>query len=201
MLPDASGTCRYGKHLSKEEVDELIAPSSATVETLEAWLTYHGVDPGSSFSRTDAGDWVTLAIPIGKVEKMLNAKYSMYKHVVTGETIVRTMGYHLPSALHEHVSVISPTTYFGTTRAMKSHILARELADDQASSTQTGALDNCTAYLTPPCLLALYNATGYKPTATCENRLGVTGYLDQFANYADLQVCLRMSFYLFYGNS
>ena len=107
-LPDASGTPRYGNHLSKEEVDELIAPSPTTVESLEAWLAHHDIDPTSSLSRTDAGDWVTIAVPIGKVEKMLDAKYRVYGHVDTGETIVRTISYSLPSVLHDHVSVVVP---------------------------------------------------------------------------------------------
>jgi len=218
---DISGTPRYGNHLSKEEVDELIAPSSTTVESLEAWLAYHDIDPISSLSRTDAGDWMTITVPIGKVEKMLDAKYRVYEHVDTGETIVRTMSYSLPRVLHDHVSVVVPTTYFGTTRAMKSHVHIREPVDDVlnehlfvvtptmpamksdvhiqepvddqvslllAKSTQTDVPDICVSEITPACLLALYNATEYKPTAANENVLGVAGYLDQFANYADLQV-------------
>ena len=204
MLPDASGTPRYGKHLSKEEVDELIAPSSTTVESLEAWLGYHSIDPISSLTRTDAGDWITLAIPIGKVEKMLDAKYRVYQHVDTGETIVRTISYSLPSILHEHVSAITPTTYFGTMRAMKSHVLKQEPVDDRVSTvlaqfTQAGVPDTCASDITPACLFALYNATGYKPIATDKNVLGVVGYLKQFANYADLQVGIWTFYRSFYG--
>lgn len=195
-FPDVSGMPRYGNHLSKEEVDELIAPSPTAIESLEAWLTYHGIDPISSLSRTDAGDWVTVTVPIGKVEKMLNAKYYVYRHVGTGETIVRTTSYSLPSVLHEHISVIAPTTYFGTVRAMKSHIHIKEPVDDQdltlrTGSTQAGVPNSCINDITPTCLFALYNATGYKPTATGKNILGAAGYLGQFANYKDLQVCTR----------
>ena len=190
------GTPRYGNHLSKVEVDELIAPNPTTIESLEAWLVYHDVDLASSVSRTDAGDWVTVTIPINKVEDMLDAKYGVYKHVNTGETIVRTISYSLPSILHEHVSVIAPTTYFGTMRAMKSHVLTQQLVDGQVSGlkigpgAQAGVPDSCISDITPACLLGLYNAAGYVPTATGENVLGVVGYLDQFANYADLQVCI-----------
>jgi len=190
---DIFGMHRYGNHLSKEEVDELIAPSSTTVESLEAWLAYHDIDPISSLSRTDAGDWMTITVPIGKVEKMLDAKYRVYEHVDTGETIVRTMSYSLPSDLHDHVSVVAPTTYFGTMRAMKSHVHIQEPADNEVSTlltllAQAGVPDICASEITPACLFALYNATGYKPTATDKNVLGVAGYLNEFANYADLQV-------------
>jgi len=97
-------------------------------------------------------------------------------------------------AYHEHVfSVIAPTTYFGTMRAMKSHFLIQEPADDQVSvllarSTQGDVPDIRAGGVTPAYLFALYNATGYKPTAMDKNVLGVAGYLNEFANYADLQV-------------
>ena len=193
MFFDVPGTSRYGNHLSKEEVDELIAPSSTTVEFLEAWLAYHDIDPVSSLSRTNAGDWITITIPIGKVETMLDTKYGVYKHVTTGETIVRTISYSLPAVLHEHVSVIAPTTYFGTVRAMKSHVLIHEPGDDLVSTSATAFFQvevpsSCVRDITPACLLALYNATEYEPAAVDRNVLGVAGYLDQFANYADLQV-------------
>lgn len=188
--PDAFGMHRYGDHLSKEEVDELIAPSSTAVESLEAWLAYHDIDPLSSLSRTDAGDWVTVTIPIGKVEDMLDAKYRVYKHVDTGETIVRTTSYSLPGVLHEHVSVIAPTTYFGTMRAMKSQIFRGPFNDriPAPKAPEAGAPASCAQEITPACLFSLYNAAGYVPAAADKNVLGVAGYLGQYANYADLQV-------------
>lgn len=195
MPLDALRTPRYGQHLSKEEVDELVAPGSATVKSLEAWLTYHNIDPDRSLSRTDAGDWVTVTIPIGKAEEMLDTKYGVYKHIGSGETIVRTTTYSLPSVLHEHVSVITPTTYFGTTRTMMSHVFSQRPAEkwdptSRIASAQDGVPASCVEDITPSCLFALYNATGYVPKATDKNVLGVAGYLKQFANYADLQVCL-----------
>jgi len=196
VSPDAPGTHRYGDHLSKEEVDELIAPSPTTVESLEAWLTYHDIDPLSSLSRTDGGDWATVIIPIGKVEDMLDAKYRVYKHVNTGETIVRTTTYSLPGILHERVSVITPTTYFGTMRAMKSQIFKGPFSDQVPApkSPKDGTPSSCASEITPACLFSLYNATGYVPAAANKNVLGIAGYLDQFANYADLQVRIRMPF-------
>ena len=57
---------------------------------------------------------MTVTIPVAKVETMLDAKYSVYEHVV------RTTSYSLPDVLHEHVSVITPTTYFGIWRPRSS---------------------------------------------------------------------------------
>ena len=201
MSPDAPGTLRYGDHLSKEEVDELVAPSSTTVESLEAWLAYHEIDPVSSLSRTDAGDWVTVTIPVGKIETMLNAKYNVYEHIDTGETIVRTTSYSLPDILHEHISVIAPTTYFGTMRAMASQIYSAEPVDSKVQTPRITSPEavvpaSCAQEITPACLLTMYNATGYVPAATDKNVIGVAGYFTQYANYADLQVCIRISLFV-----
>jgi len=91
---------------------------------------------------------MSITVPIGKVEKMLDVKYRVYEQVDPGESIVRTISYSLPSVLHEHVSVIAPTTYLGTMRAMKSHVLIKGPADDHvpallSGSTQAGIPDIC----------------------------------------------------------
>lgn len=46
---------------------------------------------------------------------------------------------------------------------------------------------NCSRTVTIPCLRTLYNVTGYEAQAKYQNKIGITGYLGQFANKADLQ--------------
>lgn len=46
---------------------------------------------------------------------------------------------------------------------------------------------SCNATVTITCLKELYNAVGYTPSAKNGNKIAVTGYLEQFANIADLQ--------------
>jgi tripeptidyl-peptidase-1 len=43
--------CRYGAHLSKEQVAQLVAPHPNTLELINAWLEHHHV-PSSSISTT-----------------------------------------------------------------------------------------------------------------------------------------------------
>ena len=100
---------------------------------------------------------------------MLNAKYNVYKHVNTGETIVRTTSY-------------------------RKKPIGGQVPTLKTVSPGAGVPASCVGVITPACLFALYNAAGYVPTATDKNVLGVAGYLDQFANYADMQVCIRMLF-------
>jgi tripeptidyl-peptidase I len=64
---------RYGKHLSKEAVEELVAPHPSSVDAVRAWIAGHGIQwEGEDCRRSPAGDWVTVHAPVAQAEKMLN---------------------------------------------------------------------------------------------------------------------------------
>ncbi|KAJ7623738.1 peptidase S8/S53 domain-containing protein [Roridomyces roridus] len=184
---------RYGKHLSKEEVDALVAPHPDSVDAVEAWLEHHGINPSDAHFRLTAGEWVTIRVSVAQAERMLNTKYAVYRHPSTGSQVVRTMEYSLPTELHSHVDVISPTTYFGTMQSMRATSFIQPQAaspDSDSFATNISPLDvpaSCGVTVTPACLRALYNTTDYVPQATDNNSLGIASYLEQYANDADLQ--------------
>jgi tripeptidyl-peptidase I len=62
---------RYGQHLSKEEVDELVAPYPDSLNAVNEWLTTHGLEE-ADINRSAANDWIKLNIPVSLVEKMLD---------------------------------------------------------------------------------------------------------------------------------
>ncbi len=62
---------RYGQHLSKEEVEELVAPHPESVDVVDAWLSSFGLGE-SDFERSPAKDWVTLRVPVRLAEAMLD---------------------------------------------------------------------------------------------------------------------------------
>jgi tripeptidyl-peptidase-1 len=199
-----STTCRYGQHLTKEEVEAFHAPHPDSAEVVDSWLQSHGIDPAST-SKSAAGDWITLRISVAQAEKMLNTKYNVYHHPASGEEAVRTMSYSLPKALQSAVDLVSPTTYFGTLRSMKATsflqpnvkpITPEELVNDAAALFAPGVNaavpSTCARTITPACLRALYNTSTYTPTQQAKNKLGVVGYLEEFANTADLQVRNRL---------
>lgn len=58
-----------------------------------------------------------------------------------------------------------------------------------ADSVSGSVVDaSCNTTVTITCLKELYNAVGYKSSATNGNQIGITGYLEQFANIEDLQL-------------
>ncbi|KAI0029548.1 subtilisin-like protein [Vararia minispora EC-137] len=181
---------RYGKHLSKEEVAELVAPHSDTHAIVASWLAAHNIAARPAFN----GDWLQLdAVPIETANALLDASYQLYEHPSTGETLLRTQSYSLPAALHGHVSVVAPTTFFGTPQAMRAtsrveentKVVQEDVLRAQALSPDA-VPSSCASTITPSCLKALYNTTGFTPAATNRNILAVAGYLQEFANQADL---------------
>ncbi|KAI0831997.1 peptidase S8/S53 domain-containing protein [Trametes gibbosa] len=192
---------RYGQHLSKEDVAALVAPHPDTVDLVESWLSAHGLDL-SSTQRSHSGDWMTIRVSVAQAEKMLGTQYNVYRHGKSDDYVIRTTRYSLPSVLHEHVTVVAPTTYFGTMKSMRATSFIKSDAPTIESDAEVAHLlkgpsslasvpSSCNTVITPACLRALYNTTSYVPKATDKNSLGVAGYLDEFANRADLQTFFK----------
>ncbi|KAA1467000.1 subtilisin-like protein [Dentipellis sp. KUC8613] len=196
---------RYGAHLTKGEIASLVAPHPDTHSLVSAWLSHHEI-PESSISVTGAGDWLLLSsVPVPKADALLGAKYEVYRHTASNDTQLRTLGYSLPAALHAHIAVVAPTTYFSTARPMRATSrkspkpaplqddaalradIAKLVADGQLATVPS----SCRQTITPACLRALYNTTTYVPKAAATNKLGIAGYLEEFASFADLQTFYR----------
>jgi tripeptidyl-peptidase-1 len=126
---------RYGAHLTKEQVAQLVAPHPDTLELVSSWLKYNGVPP-SSISTTHGGGWLTVAgVPVSQANKLLGASYQLYYHPGTNETILRTVGYALPAALHIHVQTIAPTTAFTSMRLLQPEEMPRSRSGGAVNAT------------------------------------------------------------------
>lgn len=94
--------------------------------------------------------------------------------------LVRSLSVSLPSELVGHVDVVHPTTSFAEPDFRLTPI-GRSTVKERAVPT------SCNETITPACLQALYGI----PTAPAKeksSKLFVTGYVDQFAETADLSV-------------
>ncbi|EIW76307.1 tripeptidyl peptidase A [Coniophora puteana RWD-64-598 SS2] len=192
-VSDPSHT-RYGAHLSKEEVDELMSPHPESLSIVDEWLASHGFDE-SQLVRSPAKDWVTIRVPVVVAEEMLGTTYHIYEHSASGDSIVRTTSYSLPEVLHDHIDLVQPTTMFARFKPMKSSLHWSTLTP-ASPSTSTGTITgpagnqvdaSCNETVTVTCLKQLYNSVDYNTTATNGNQIGLTGYLGQYANYDDLE--------------
>ena len=63
---------RYGQHLLKEQVEELVKPPPHSVHAVDAWLTQYGITGEEMIRRSPAGDWITVTVPVIVAEEMLD---------------------------------------------------------------------------------------------------------------------------------
>ncbi|CCL99285.1 uncharacterized protein FIBRA_01301 [Fibroporia radiculosa] len=188
---------RYGAHLSKEEVEDLIAPPSDSLRLVDEWLASSGIFE-DQLSRSSAKDWIIVKVPVSLAETMLETEYHVWTHEASRESIIRTTSYSLPEHLHDHIDLVQPTTLFSRFRKMETtYRFIQEVPAAQDTtpgyipvpSAYNGEVDaSCNGTITPTCLKQLYNAVGYEPSATGGNHIAVTGYLEQYANYEDFHM-------------
>ncbi|KAH9164895.1 subtilisin-like protein [Lactarius sanguifluus] len=187
------GHPRYRAHLTKEQVADLVAPRPETFELVNSWLEHHGI-PSSSVSMTHGGNTLKLkGVSVTKANTLIGASYQLYRHVERGETIVRTVGYSLPVALHWHVLTVAPTTSFVSPRTQWQTPRNRSSGDTvglvkSASGEPATMLSSREEvnYVTPPFLRWLYDTVTYTPNAMGENVLGVVGFLGDYPSPPDL---------------
>ncbi|KAF3102496.1 hypothetical protein TWF569_009736 [Orbilia oligospora] len=184
----------YGNHMSQAQIDDILRPHEDTAAAVRSWLESKGFEKDLSFKN----DWIVVSTTIGKAESLLDAKYKVFQNSETGKNVVRTLSYSVPHNLHSSVTLIQPTTLFGSTSAMKSTILKVEdpsvLKTTFLSKPKLEGIDAaCQSSITPDCLASLYKYKDYKPTLT-NNKLGVNGFLEQYAQNDDLAKFLAKYF-------
>ncbi|KAH8979086.1 subtilisin-like protein [Lactarius akahatsu] len=191
------GHPRYGAHLSREQVADIVAPHPDTVQLVHSWLEHHRVT-SSSVSVTHGGSFLTVTgVSVSKANDLLGASYQLYTHTKTNETIIRTLGYSLPVVLHGHVQTVAPTTFFSSpvtqwlTPLKRSDVAAVRPGKSPSGRPVTMPLNRRTTDVTPAFLRWLYSTFAYVPSAMDRNVVGVTGYSGEYPSPADLNSYMR----------
>ncbi|EDU49987.1 tripeptidyl-peptidase 1 precursor [Pyrenophora tritici-repentis] len=171
---------RYGQHLTPEEVDELVAPTSETYNLVHEWLRENGIST-DNLGYSSAKDWVIVHLPIEMVESLLDTEYHTYKHK-DGSVVARTTKWSLPRHLHSHIDTVQPTTSFFKTTAQAS-TLYDEQAEVPASyktplNNTIAAVCNVTS-VTPECFQTLYKTKWYQTKASHKNSVAFNNFLGE----------------------
>lgn len=195
----------YGKFFTQAQADQLLQPAEEAIPSVRRWLAEHGVSEDLS-KRSPSGDWLSATLTVAKARSLLgDAQFNIYEHRSTGERLVRTTEYSVPREVTEHLDLVSPTTYFRQIRAHGSGAIFEPLGKDfspvtglqrvsasQQASTNAqvaaGQPTSCNAtHVTAQCLRDFYQTSDYKAQSSTNQLIGISGFLDEFANYADLQ--------------
>ena len=178
----------YGQHLSRVEVNSMLAPAKASYDLVLEWLEAQGLSPKSTIEN----DWIILDGTIGDAEELLQTRYQVFENSETGQLTARTLAYSLPAALHAHVDIIAPTIKFSTPSPHMSTIVkdypapAIKASTSSASDVHDGlsACDNTT--ITPDCIKALYKFKHFRGSRRNGNEIGLAGFLEEYAQHDDL---------------
>ncbi|KAH8978301.1 subtilisin-like protein [Lactarius deliciosus] len=183
---------KYGAHLSKEQVAQLVAPHTGSLELINSWLEHHGV-PSSTISMTHGSSWLTLTdVPVSQANELLGASYQLYRPTGTNDSIIlRTVGYALPAVLHAHVQTVVPTTCFACTRTRRQTRRGGSLEATIEMASRSVLRSRDDHGVTPSVLRSLYGTAAYVPAATDQNVLAVAGFMGDYPSPADLTTFMR----------
>ena len=195
--------CRYGQHLTADEVNQLARPTDNTLSLVHEWLSDHKI-PSESLDYSPAQDWIKLSLPVKKVEKLLDTKYSVFEHAQDGDNLVRAPVWSLPIHLHEHIDTIQPTNSFfrpgGRKTNYKIVVPIEKLAQQPAYTfplngstpdNNTVAAACNTSAVTPTCLRTLYGTIDYTPQVPDKVSVGLTDFLGEANNRSDVGIFLE----------
>lgn len=173
------GSPDYGKYLDADEVNDLFNPSEDSRTAVKAWLKDAGVTEVADF-----GWYINFATTVSNANSMLSSSFQNF--MVDGVEKLRTLEYSIPDDLVDHVELLSPTTFFGRTKANmpidRSSIPTWRVGVRQTSNASV----ECSKLTEPPCLEEMYNYGGYKESADSGSRVGFGSFLNQSAIQSDL---------------
>ncbi|KAL1968232.1 hypothetical protein VTN77DRAFT_2067 [Rasamsonia byssochlamydoides] len=173
----------YGKHMKRDEIKAFLRPSSEVSDLVLSWLKSEGV---SEDLIEDDGDWIKFIVPVKQAEQMLNTRFYYFRHKINGLYKIRTLEYSVPRVLRPYVQLIQPTTRFGPVKPEKSFVLGQKKLLDAGNVGM-----DCSSAVTPECLRDLYKLGNFVASPHPRNKLGISGYLDQYARYDDLESFLQ----------
>ncbi|KAF2875682.1 tripeptidyl-peptidase-like protein [Massariosphaeria phaeospora] len=174
---------RYGQHLKRHELKDLIKPRSESTDAVLKWLYESGI---ASQDVENDGEWINFVAPLATAEKMLGTTFKTYQSTVRKDLKkIRALTYSVPRVVREHIDMIQPTTRFGQIRPQNSLIIDKEEVVNGIMGGPEAVEERCNTTTTPTCLRNLYNFADYKVDTTVNVTVGVSGFLEQYARFKD----------------
>jgi tripeptidyl-peptidase-1 len=175
--------------LDIEGANQLVAPDPLASERVLGWLKDGGIHEASLEQR---GEWIKFNATTAQASDLMKTKFQIYRHLGKRESdVIRTTEVNLPQSIIEDVKMIHPTTRFSMMKEQSTTIhKSVDLTDSSEVNRLALDLDDgdssCTHSITPKCLMKLYKIGGVTIYPEKAGRLGVGGFLDQFARFKDL---------------
>lgn len=111
----------YGNFLSAEGL-AVLEPPKDQVDLALTWLKTFSIDV------TYNQGYLTFNVTVDVMSKLFQAEYHIYKSDATGQEIIRTLSYGVPSVLSDLFEMVLPGKTTETEKAMTLHIRPRTLS-------------------------------------------------------------------------
>ncbi|KAJ7636361.1 family S53 protease-like protein [Roridomyces roridus] len=161
----------YGEHLSTKEIAEFVNPPAETLSVVTTWLTSRGITP-VPLSSSPFNDVLQITVPARQANVLLGADFQAFVHEASGTRMVRTLSYAIPAEMVSHIRYVHPTTAF--------------VPPPARAATSVTIPASCAFDTNPGCLQDVFGIPSDKANHSSSNILGVAGYVEQYANEADL---------------
>lgn len=174
---------RYGQWYDKQEILNLVNPPPISQTAVLSWLQSQGVTVlGAN------GQVITIQIPVQNANALLDARFVNYEK--DGIRKIRTLSYSVPDEVAEYIDIVTPTTFFGETKAfapsyMPEAVEPTRTEKRQDAASNVTAVRPCSTSITPQCIKEFYNVGNYQPSARSGSRIGFGSFLNQSARYED----------------
>lgn len=208
------GHKRYGQHLTKAQVNSLIAPDAHLNDLVEDWLRDHGIE---GFVYNESKDWITVALPVVVINRLLKTEYQVYRHLQDNEIVIRASSWSLPAHLLDIVEIVQPTNLFprpkhrlhtrgqtdrdhGFTDETYQNLVAEDLRkkphiqvpEAQNLPAHPSASQACNRFaVSPLCLRSLYGTLDYVAQSIAKNQMALANFLGVVSNRSDVHGFLQ----------
>lgn len=171
---------QYGQHLNRDQLKDLLRAPDAAI-AVRGWLTSSGI---SEADIQGDEEWITITTTIFRAEMLLNTTFQIYRSPIDQRQVVRTLRYSVPNEIASSIDLIHPTTRFPQIRPAHNGFFHAANISSIAPMTNIP----CSVGITPACLIELYHINGFNFSTNSSQTgfMGVSGYLEQYARYADL---------------
>ncbi|KAG0264231.1 hypothetical protein DFQ27_001350 [Actinomortierella ambigua] len=170
----------YGQYLSAADLFAMTDPPQAVVDQVQLWLKTAFVGVQVSYSHGTFKFKATVQL----LNTALQTQYHSFKSPL-GNTITRALSISIPEIILAHLGYISPGASFDADMA----------GAPKESTAQPQTLlrraNPCDTRMTPKCLQDLYGIPTARATSQTGNYISVPGYLNEYANKADLGLFLQ----------
>eukprot|EP00958_Prasinococcus_capsulatus_P009336 scaffold910_cov396-Prasinococcus_capsulatus_cf.AAC.57 len=165
----------YGRHLTNEQVHDLIAPEPNDVDAVLTFLFDNGVTNVKHV--TPNSDFLQATVTIKQAEALLSTTYEQMLHEPSGVVVNRCTrtGYKLPASLAALIDFVAPTIRLPSLREKpKENACSRRQGDDTSDAKDPKTLRD---------LYGVDGTQGYAPN----NKQAVTAFDEQYYSEDALQ--------------